>query len=63
MRTDSVGANFEFTAPGSPQFAGVVERKFATLFACVRSILNSVRLSQELRNGLWAEAAKYARTP
>jgi hypothetical protein len=60
MRTDSVGANFEFTAPGSPQFAGVVERKFATLFARVRSILNSARLSQDLRNGLWAEAAKYA---
>jgi hypothetical protein len=26
----------------------------------VRSILNSARLSQELRAGLWAEAAKYA---
>jgi hypothetical protein len=52
MRTDSVGAIFEFTAPGSPQFAGVVERKFATLFARVRLILNSARLSQDLRNSL-----------
>jgi hypothetical protein len=60
MRSDSVGAIFEFTAPGSHQFAGVVERKFATLFARVRSILNSARLSQDLCNGLWAEAAKYA---
>jgi hypothetical protein len=57
MKTDSSGAIFEFTALGSPQFAGVVERKFATLFARVCSTLNSVCLSQDLGNGLWAEAA------
>jgi hypothetical protein len=33
MKTDEIGAIFEFTALGSPQFAGVVERKFATLFS------------------------------
>lgn len=60
MRADPIGAVFEFTAPGSPQFAGVVERKFATLYARVRSMLNSARLSPELRNGLWAEAANFA---
>jgi hypothetical protein len=60
MKANSIGAIIEFTAPGSPQFGGVIERKFEMLFAHVRSILNSVRLSQDLHNGLWAKAAKYA---
>jgi hypothetical protein len=57
----NIGAIFELTAPSSHQFAGVVERKFAMLFSQVCSILNSVRLSQDLHEGLWAEVAKYAK--
>ena len=30
---NSIAVTFKFTAPGSPQFNGVVERKFQTLFA------------------------------
>jgi hypothetical protein len=60
LKQEKFGAEFEFSAPGSPHFSGVVECKFATLYACVRSTLNSACLSQELRSGLWAEAAKFA---
>jgi Reverse transcriptase (RNA-dependent DNA polymerase)/gag-polypeptide of LTR copia-type len=60
LKSKGFHAKFEYTAPGSPQYAGVVERKFATLYARVRSTLNSARLSQSLREGLWAEAAKYS---
>jgi hypothetical protein len=59
---ESKGVNvvFEYTPPGSPQFNGVVERKFKTLYERVRSLLNSARLSKDLREGLWTEAANYA---
>ena len=60
LETASIKVNFEYTPPGNPQFNGVVERKFKTLYDRVRSLLNSARLSQELRDGLWAEAAQYA---
>jgi gag-polypeptide of LTR copia-type len=33
LRSKDFNVQFEYTAPGSPQFAGVVERKFATLYA------------------------------
>ena len=51
---------FEFTAPNTPQHNGKVERKFATLYGKVRSMLNSARLSTCLRHGLWAQCAKLA---
>ena len=49
--------NFEFTAPGTPQQNGKVERKFATLYSKVRAIINIARVPVEMRNGLWAECA------
>ena len=33
-------ARFEFSAPGTPQEKGVVERAFATLYGRVRTMLN-----------------------
>jgi len=51
---------FEYTPPGSPQFNGVVERKFQTLYARVRAILNDTKFPTPLRNSLWAEAANFA---
>ena len=52
--------NFEFTGPGSPQFNGPVERKFATLYGKVRAMLNAANLPKEIRDGIWAEAASTA---
>ena len=60
MLEGNLRVRFEFTPPGSPQYNGVVERKFKTLYARVRTLLNSAQLSQELREGVWAECAKYS---
>ena len=39
-----LGINFEYTGPGSPQYNGRVERKFATLYGRTRAMLNSAKL-------------------
>jgi len=57
---EGLGIDFEYTAPGTPQQNGRVERKFATLFNRVRAMLNGGKFSPYLRNGLWAEAANTA---
>jgi transposase InsO family protein len=57
---EGLGIQFEYTAPGTPQLNGRVERKFATLYGRVRAMLNGARLTKELRNGLWTEAARTA---
>jgi hypothetical protein len=51
---------FELTPPGNPQYNGEVERKFATLYARVRAMINDAGFNNVLRGGLWAEAAKAA---
>ena len=51
---------FEFTAPNTPQQNGRIERKFATLYGKVRSMLNKARLTRHLRDNLWAQAALVA---
>jgi len=48
---------FEFTARGTPQQNGRVERKFATLYGKVRATLNKAKLSTSLHHGLWLECA------
>jgi Reverse transcriptase (RNA-dependent DNA polymerase) len=58
--TDLNDIEFEFTARDSPQFNGRIERKFATLTGRVRAMLNAAKLTQELRNQLWCEAASTA---
>ena len=55
-----VPVTFEFIPPGTPQFNGVVERKYQTLYARVRSMLNQTEFPTPLRNSLWAEAANHA---
>lgn len=57
---EELGIKFEYTSPGSPQFNGKVERKFATLFARVRTMMNSAKIPRKMREGLWAEAADTA---
>ena len=56
--TKDLTTKFEYTAPDTPEQNGVVERKFQTLYAKVRSALNGARLSKDLRNGLWAHFAE-----
>ena len=48
---------FEFTAPGTPQQNGKVERAFATIYGKIRSMLNSARITTGVRKGLWAMCA------
>jgi hypothetical protein len=57
---EELGIELEFTAPGTPQQNGVVERKFATLFGRARSMLNNAGMNGKMREGLWAEAANTA---
>lgn len=56
----NLGIKFEFTGPGTPQYNGRSERKFAVLYARVRAMLNTARVPQNIREGIWAEAAQYA---
>jgi hypothetical protein len=55
-----LGIQFEYTGPGTPQFNGRVERKFATLYSKVRAMLNGAKLPTVKRKGLWTEAARTA---
>jgi hypothetical protein len=55
-----LGIHFEYTAPGTPQYNGCVERKFATLYGWVRTMLNAAKLLKDIRQGVWAECAKMA---
>ena len=59
-RKEGLGIEFEYTAPNSPQQNGRVERRFATLYGRVRSMLNAAQLNKEFRQGLWAECAQTA---
>jgi len=52
-----LGIQFEFTTPGTPQRNSRIERKFATLFGRVRSMMNAAKLPEDFRKGLWAECA------
>ena len=52
--------DFEFTPRDTPQFNGIVERAFATLYGRVRAMLNGAKLPKTMREKLWAEAANTA---
>jgi transposase InsO family protein len=54
------GIKFEFTAPGTPQHNGKVERKFATLMGRVRAMMNNSGMKEKIREGLWAEIGNTA---
>ena len=47
---------FEFTPRNSPQFNGRIECKIAVLWTRTKSLLNTAKLPQWLRNGLWPKA-------
>ena len=59
LEEEEFNIDFQYTAAGTPQQNGRVERKFATLYGKVRSTLNSARITKGLRCKLWAECASH----
>ena len=57
-----LGINFEYTTPNTPQFNGVVERKFQSLYNKLRATLFESGLTYELSNLLWDECASTVTT-
>jgi transposase InsO family protein len=51
---------FEYTAPGTPQQNGKIERKFATLNGKCRAMLNAAEFNWDLRHRMWAHCASLA---
>ena len=59
-KKEGLSIKFEYTSPGSTQQNGERERKFASLYGKVRSMLNGACLTPNLRHGLWTECAACA---
>ena len=57
---NELGINFEYTAPGTPQQNGVVERAFVTVMGRARAMMNHAGFTMAKRQQLWCEAAKTA---
>jgi hypothetical protein len=57
---EGYNVTFEFISPGAPQYNGVVERMFSTLYGMVHSMLNQAQVPLHICCGVWAEAAKTA---
>ena len=51
---------FEYTAPGTPQQNGVVERAFVTIMGRARAMMNHAGFTMSKRQQLWCEAAQTA---
>jgi hypothetical protein len=47
---EQLGIHFEYTGPGTPQYNGRVERKFATLYGRVRAMLNAAKVTKVRRS-------------
>ncbi len=60
MPKAGLGITFEYTAPGTPQQNGRVERKFATLYGRIHAMKIASGLPKHLCDGFWAEAANTA---
>ena len=54
------GIIFEYTAPGTPQQNGVVERVFVTVMGRARALMNHAGFTMAKRQQLWCEAAQTA---
>ena len=55
-----LGIIFEYTAPGTPQQNGVVERAFVTVMGKARAMMNHAGFTMAKRHQLWCEAAQTA---
>ncbi len=53
----SWSTKFKYTAVGTPQQNGRVERNFATLYGMIRSMMINAGIKENLRQKLWAKAA------
>ena len=53
-----LGIIFEYTAPGTPQQNGVVERAFSTVMGRARAMMNHAGFTMAKRQQLWCEAAQ-----
>ena len=50
---------FEYTPPGSPQYNGVVERSFPTIYGKMRANFNGAGLGKEKQQLIWTECVNY----
>lgn len=57
LRQAGKGVKFEFTSSDTPQHNGAVERRFATLYNRIRSMLHFCRCPQPMKFKVWAEPA------
>ena len=57
---NELGIIFEYTAPGTPQQNGVVERAFVTVMGRARAMINHAGFTMTKRQQLWCEAAQTA---
>ena len=55
-----MGIKFEYTATGTPQQNGVVERAFVTLICTGRAMMNHARFTVKKTQEMWFEAAQTA---
>ena len=59
-RESELGILFEYTAPGTPQQNGVVERAFVMVMGRARAMMNHAGFTMAKRQQLWCEAAQTA---
>ena len=57
---NQLGIIFEYSAPGTPQLNGVVERAFVTVMGRARALTNHTGFTMTKRQQLWCEAAQTA---
>ena len=57
---NELGIIFEYTAPGTPQQNGVVERTFVMVMGRARAMMNHAGFTMAQRQQLWCEAAQTA---
>ena len=57
---NDLGIIFEYTAPGTPQENGVVERAFVTVMGRARAMMNHAGFTMAKRQQLWCEASQTA---
>ena len=57
MACDKEGLNitFEYTPPGSPQYNGVVERAFPTVYGKMRANFNAAGIKEDKQKLIWTE--------
>ena len=57
---NELGIIFEYTAPGTPQQNGVVERAFVMVMGRPREMMNHTGVTMAKKQQLWCEAAQTA---